>query len=167
MKSHWERGKKAVRFGWNVKKCIISVLKKCLNRNLKMSGFWVVFEGENGKISHNILIIKQLLKHSEISENCIRRDFLSVLRNFIFSWLSSIYLNNKISFLHRQQKIARSVKFSFWAKISFWYFENGNFSVFFSSFKWMYFTYKESVQPHKFRERKLSIKKNRFHRCVK
>ncbi|MBO5026245.1 MAG: hypothetical protein J6C86_08925, partial [Bacteroidaceae bacterium] len=78
-------GKKTVCFGVNVKKCIISVLKKCLNRNLKVDGFWAVFEGENGGFACKILVINMLLIYSEISKKCVRRDFLSVFENFVFN----------------------------------------------------------------------------------
>ncbi|MCD8236904.1 MAG: hypothetical protein LUD00_09675 [Prevotellaceae bacterium] len=39
-----------------------------LNKNLKAGGSWAVFGHENGRFSHNLLVINILLKRSKLSK---------------------------------------------------------------------------------------------------
>ena len=93
--------------------------KRVWTETEKSDGIWVVFEEENCRILHNLLIISRLLKYSDFSKNCVWCAFLKILIYLYFTdYQVFIFMLKFYAFSHRQ-KAASSVKFSFWAKISF------------------------------------------------
>ena len=95
IKLQWEAEKKTVRFGRNVKKCVILGFGSVSEQKLKSERFLRTFENENGGFNCKVLIIKRLLKYSEFSKNCVQYVFLSTLNKNISYWLSIIYLYDK------------------------------------------------------------------------